>query len=163
MDVPCGCRRIIEKKLDRSCTSCIEKILEATSLEKISCTAIYFFFISKTIQVRRTRHAGHCLRSKKEISDVLLWTPSYGRISVGQPTRTFLQLCMDTECRGEDLPGAMDNRDDWWERIRASCATWSRLVTCYDGMILFWIENRFDYESKLLEESPPFGGFHLKK
>ena len=32
--------------------------------------------ITKTIQVRRTRHAGHCWRSKNElISDVLLWTP----------------------------------------------------------------------------------------
>ena len=31
--------------------------------------------ITKTIQVRRNRHAGHCWRSKDElISDVLLWT-----------------------------------------------------------------------------------------
>ena len=31
--------------------------------------------ITKTIQVRRTRHAGHCWRSRDElISDVLLWT-----------------------------------------------------------------------------------------
>ena len=32
--------------------------------------------ITKTIQVRRTRHAGHCWRSRDElISDVLLWAP----------------------------------------------------------------------------------------
>ena len=32
--------------------------------------------ITKTIQVRRTSHAGHCWRSRDElISDVLLWTP----------------------------------------------------------------------------------------
>ena len=32
--------------------------------------------ITKTIQVRRTRHAGHCWRSWDElIRDVLLWTP----------------------------------------------------------------------------------------
>ena len=32
--------------------------------------------ITKTIQVRRTRHTGHCWRSKDElITDVLLWTP----------------------------------------------------------------------------------------
>ena len=31
--------------------------------------------ITKTIQVRRTRHTGHCWRSKDERSDVLLWTP----------------------------------------------------------------------------------------
>ena len=36
--------------------------------------------ITKTIQVRRTRNAGHCWRSRDElISDVPLWTPSYGR------------------------------------------------------------------------------------
>ena len=36
--------------------------------------------ISKTIQLRRTRHAEHCCRSRDElISDVLLWTPTYGR------------------------------------------------------------------------------------
>ena len=32
--------------------------------------------ITKTINVRRTRHAGHCWRSRDElIGDVLLWTP----------------------------------------------------------------------------------------
>ena len=32
--------------------------------------------ITKTIQVRWTRHAGHCWRSRDElISDVVLWTP----------------------------------------------------------------------------------------
>ena len=36
--------------------------------------------ISKKIQIRRSKHAGHCRRSKgKLISDVLLWTPFYGR------------------------------------------------------------------------------------
>ena len=41
--------------------------------------------ITKTIQVRRTRHAGHCWRSRDElISDVLLWTPSHGREKAGR-------------------------------------------------------------------------------
>ena len=36
--------------------------------------------ITKTIQVRRTRHAGHYWRSRDElIRDVLLWTPTHGR------------------------------------------------------------------------------------
>ena len=36
--------------------------------------------ISKTIQVRRTRHAGHCWGSWDElISGILIWTPTYGR------------------------------------------------------------------------------------
>ena len=36
--------------------------------------------ITKTIHVRRTRHAGPCWKSRDElISDVLLWTPSYSQ------------------------------------------------------------------------------------
>ena len=85
--------------------------------------------IMKTIQVRRTRHAGHCWRSRDElISDVLLWTPTYGRAKAGRPTRTYIQqLCDDTGGRPEDLPEAMNDREEWRERvrdIRASSTTW---------------------------------------
>ena len=45
--------------------------------------------ITKTIQVRRTRVVGHCWRSRDElVSDVLLWTPSYGRAKAGRPAWT---------------------------------------------------------------------------
>ena len=83
----------------------------------------------KTIQARRTRHAGHCWRSKDElISDVLLWTPAYGQAKAGRPARTYIrQLCEDTGCSPEDLPEAMNDREKWRERvrdIRASGTTW---------------------------------------
>ena len=46
--------------------------------------------ITKTIQVRRTRYAGHCWRSKDElISDVLRCTPTYGRAKKVRPARTY--------------------------------------------------------------------------
>ena len=66
--------------------------------------------IAKTIQIRRTRHAGLCWRSKYElISDVLLWTPSYERAKVGRPARTYIQqLCADTDI-------AMDNNRKRWK------------------------------------------------
>ena len=69
----------------------------------------------KTIQVRRTRHTGHCWRSNDElISDVLLWTPTYGQAKAGRPARTYIQqLCEDTGCNPEDLPEAMNNREKW--------------------------------------------------
>ena len=42
--------------------------------------------ITKTIKVRRTRHAGHGWRSKNElISDVLLCTPPHERAKAGRP------------------------------------------------------------------------------
>ena len=76
--------------------------------------------ITKTIQVRQTKHAGHCWRSKDElISDVLLWTPTYGRAKAGRPARTYIQqLCEDTGCNPEDLPEAMNHREKWRERVR---------------------------------------------
>ena len=74
--------------------------------------------ITKTIQVRRPRHAGHCWRSKDElIGDIFLWTPSHGRAKVGQAARIYIQLlCADTGYSLEDLPGAMGDRDGWQER-----------------------------------------------
>ena len=85
--------------------------------------------ITKTIQVRRTRHAGHCWRSRDElIRDVLLWIPTHGRAKAGRPARTYIQqLCEDTGCCPEDLPRAMNDREEWRERvrdIRATSAIW---------------------------------------
>ena len=76
--------------------------------------------ITKTIQVRRTRHAGHCWRSRDElISDVLLWTPTYSRAKAGRLARTYIQqLCEDTGCRPEDLTEAMNDREKRRERVR---------------------------------------------
>ena len=77
--------------------------------------------ITKNIQVRRTRQAGHCWRSRDElISD--------GRAKAGRPARTYIQqLCEDTGCCPEDLPEAMNDKEKWRERvrdIRATSTTW---------------------------------------
>ena len=48
--------------------------------------------MTKSIKVRRTRHAGHYRRSKDElISDILLWTTSHGRSKFVRPARTYIQ------------------------------------------------------------------------
>ena len=84
--------------------------------------------ITKTIQVRRARHAGHCWRSRDElIRDVLLWTPTHGRAKAGRPARTYIQqLCEDTGCCPEDLPRAINDREEWRERVRDIRATSAR-------------------------------------
>ena len=88
---------------------------------------------TKIIRARRTRHAGHCWRSKDEIvSDVLLWTPAYGQSKAGRPARTFIQqLCDDTGCNPEDLPKAMNDRETWRERVRdiRTSRTWWYIYT----------------------------------
>ena len=76
--------------------------------------------ITKIIKVWRIRHAEHYWRRKDElISNVLLWTPSHGRAKAGRPARTYiLQLCADRGCSPEDLPEAIDDGEEWRERVR---------------------------------------------
>ena len=58
------------------------------------------------------------------IRDVLLWTPTHGRARAGRPARTYIQqLCEDTGCCPEDLPRAMNDREEWRERVRDIRAT----------------------------------------
>ena len=52
-------------------------------------------------------------------SDILLWTPTYGRAKAGRPTRTYIQqICEDTGCGPENLPEAMKYREKWQERVK---------------------------------------------
>ena len=111
----------MEKTLDGNYTRMLQAVLNKSWRQHLTKQQLYSHLspITKTIQVRQTKHVGHCWRSKDElISDMLLWTPSHRRAKVGQPARTYLQqLCADTRCSLEDLPGAMDNRDGWRERV----------------------------------------------
>ena len=112
----------LEKRLDGNCTRMSQAILNRSWRQHPTKQQLYGHLqpITKTIQFRWTRHAGHCWRSRdKLISDVFLWTPSHGRAKAGQPARTYIQqLCEDTECSPEDLPKAMNDRERWWERVR---------------------------------------------
>ena len=103
-----------EKKLDGNYTRRLRAILNKSWRQHSSKHQQYGHIpiITKTIKIRRTRHAGHCRRCRDElISDILLWTPSYGRAKAGRPGRTYIQqLCADKGCSLEDLLGAMD---DW--------------------------------------------------
>ena len=112
----------LEKKLDGNYTRMLLAILKKSWRKHPTRHQLYGHLppITKTTQVRRTRHAGHCWRSRDElISDVLLWTPTYSRAKAGRPARTYIQqLCEDTECGPEDLPEAMTDREKWRERVR---------------------------------------------
>ena len=83
----------LEKKLDGNYSRILRAILNKSWQQHPTRRQIYGYLppITKTIQARRTRHAGHCWRSKDElISDVLLWTPAYGQAKGGRPTRTYI-------------------------------------------------------------------------
>ena len=131
----------LEKKLDGNYTRMLRAILNKSWRQHLSRHQLYGHLppITRAIQVRRTRHAGHCWRSKDElISDAFawpyvgvhrsLWTPTYGQAKARRPPRTYIrQLCEDTGSNPEDLPEAMNDREKWRERvrdIRADGTTW---------------------------------------
>ena len=121
----------LEKKIEGNYTRMLRAILNKSCRQHSTRHQLYGHLpsITKAIQVRRTRHAGHCWRSRDElISDVLLWTPTYGRAKAGRPVRTYIQqLCEGTGCSPEDLPEAMNDREKWRERVRdilANGNTW---------------------------------------
>ena len=121
----------MEKKLNGNYTRMLRAILNKSSRQHPTKQQLYGHLppIKKTIQVRRTRHAGHCWRSGDElIRDVLLWTPSHGRAKAGWPAKTYMQqLCIDTGCIPEDLLEAMEDREGWRKKvrdIRADGVTW---------------------------------------
>ena len=120
----------MEKKLDGNNTIMLRAILNRswwqhrTKQQLSGCLPP----ITKTIQIRRARHASHCWRSRdKLVNDVLLWTPSHGLAKSGWLGRTYLQqLREDTGCSHEDLPEAKNDRERWRERVmdvRADCTT----------------------------------------
>ena len=130
----------LEKKLDGNYTRMFRAILNKSWRQHPTRHQQYGHLtpITKTIQVRRTRHAGHCWRSRNDlISDVLLWTPTYDQAKAGRPARTYIQqLCEDTGCSSEDQPEAINDREKWqeWDRDICACGTtwwwWWCLCVC---------------------------------
>ena len=113
----------LEKKLDGNYTRMLRAILNKSWQQHSTRNQLYGHLppITKTIQARRIRHAGHCWRSKE--GRARKWCtpvdPRIWPIKIGRPARTYIQqLCDDTGCNPEDLPEAMNDRETWRERVR---------------------------------------------
>ena len=110
----------LEKKLDGNYSRMLWAILNKSWRQHPTRHQLYGHLppISKTIQVRRTRHAGHCWRSRDElISDVLLWTPTHGRAKAGRPARTYIQQLCDERGSGTSvLPARHDDDDEEYKK-----------------------------------------------
>ena len=81
------------KKLDGNYRRMLQVILNKSWQQHPTKHQLYGHLppIMKTIQVRWTRHAGHCWRSRDElISDVLLRTTTYGQAKAGRPARKYI-------------------------------------------------------------------------
>ena len=111
----------LEKRLDGNYTRMLQAILNRSWRQHPTTQQLNGHRppITKTIQIWRTRHTGHCWRSRDDlICDILLWTPTHGRAEAGRPARTYLQqLCEDTGCSPEDQPKAMNDSEGLRERV----------------------------------------------
>ena len=114
----------MEKELNGNHTRMLRAILNKSWRQHPTKHQLYGHLpsITKTIKVRRTWHAGNCWRNRDElISDILLWTPSYGGAKPGRLARTYIQQpCADTGCCVEDPLEATDDRGEWQERSEIS-------------------------------------------
>ena len=110
----------LEKKLDGNYTRMLLAILNKSWWLHATRHQLYCHLpsITKTIQARRTRHAGHCWRSRDElISDILLWTPTYGRAKTGRPARTYSSY---VKIRDVALKTFRRRWTIWWSGERVS-------------------------------------------
>ena len=52
-------------------------------------------------------------------ASIAMSSATHGRAKAGRPARTYIQqLCKDTGFCPEDLPRAMNDREEWRERVR---------------------------------------------
>ena len=95
----------IEKKLEGNYTRMLRAILNKSWQQHPTKQQLYGHLppITKTIQLKRTRHAGHCWRR-----DVLLWIPSYGWAKAGLTARAYIQQL----CAIQDT--ALKTYQKWW-------------------------------------------------
>ena len=147
----------LEKKLNGNYTRTLRAILNKSWRQHPTRHQLYGPLppITKTIQVRRTRRAGHCWRSRDEpISDVLLWTPTYGRANAGRHARTYIhQPCEDTGCSPEDLPEAMYDREKWREKVRFIRASGTTLKNSCSTFSLITVRRGFpDFQKSMNQE-----------
>ena len=148
----------LEKKLDGKYTRMLRAILNKSWRQHPIKHQLHRPLppITKTIQVTRTRHAGHCWRSRDDlISDVLRWAPTYCRTKAGWPSRTYIQqLCEDTGSSPEDLPEARSDREKWREReSRISVQVARHDVEWHPGKLPEWGLQEGNWRAT--EEFPP--------
>ena len=130
----------LEKKQDGNYTRMLWAILNKSWKQHSTKQQLYGYLppISKIIQIRWTRHERHYWRSKDElISDVLLWTSSHGRASVGHKleliynTSVWKQNVVKRTC----LKQWMIEKNGEGDSNKFVLAVWH---SCRDGYFITW-------------------------
>ena len=94
----------LEKKLDGKYTRMLLAILNKSWRQHSTKHQLYGHqpLIAKTIQVRRSRHAGHCWRSRDQLISDVLWAPTYGPHI--WPPHLVLFTVMSSSCNALVVP-----------------------------------------------------------
>ena len=106
------------RKLYKNVESSIKQVLATTPHETPTIRTLAP--ITKTIQVRRTRHAGTLLEKQDElISDLYSCGPHTWMCKSGTTSTNLHTAAMwEHGCNSEDLPEAMNDREKWRETVR---------------------------------------------
>ena len=102
------------RQLHKNTASNIEQVLEATPHKQ----QLYGHLppITKTIQVGRTRHTGHCWRSRGELISGPLHMAE--RKQGNQLEPTYSSSVRIRGCSPEDLPEVMNDRESWRKKVK---------------------------------------------
>ena len=109
----------LERKIDGSYTRMLRRVKNIHPLSHTTNRVLYGGRppISKVIQNRRLRLAGHVARGNEPATKLLFWEPEKPR-RIGRPTKTICKLIKeDTGLEEGELFQLMQNRDRWRELI----------------------------------------------
>ena len=131
----------LEKKLDGNYTRMLRAILNKSRRQHPTRHQLYGHLppITKTIQVRRTRHAGHCWRSRdKHISDVLWWTPQ---------TRPCKSRTTSTNIHSATMwgYGMLSRRPAWGNERKGKAAREGQGYPCYQHDMIMMMMMMMNY------------------
>ena len=109
----------LERKIDGCYTRMLRRVKNINPLSHTTNKVLYGGRppISKVIQNRRLRLAGHVVRGSEPATNLLFWEPEKPRRR-GRPTKTIYNLIKeDTGLEGAELKRLMLDRDRWREHI----------------------------------------------
>ena len=130
-------RKKARYELHKNAMSYLEQILKATPYETTAVQPLTSYLKNPPSKTNKKYNSYELIR------DILQWTPTHWRASVGQPARTY-KLSVDTGCNLKDLPVAIDNRDGWKERESGKSALSARfddddICLCVCELVLVFV------------------------
>ena len=88
---------------------------------------------------RRTKFAGYCARGEECVSNLVNWTPKYGKKKPGRPALNYIDILkQDTGLHASDVITAMQDRIVW-HAINIYCRSRIPLELSKQAHIELWI------------------------